>query len=311
MSKENAKQAQRFGSWVLLAVLTHVVIGGSTAPLRYVQTVAGLPSLATVAIGDLIAFVIMAGLTIPKVKKETWRSGTLWLLVMIVMIRTISWILSSRFIQAYISQMVNLLAPFFVILFDRFVNKNKLPKFTLPAITLSLIGGALLIFGGVQNKPMTIQFAQNDWIGLGLALIATFGSAAYMVIVKYSQGKGLPFEAVFISQVGTLAIVGMALSFLFREDWSSFLTMDYKSILVILMYGILLEIGVKAGNIAVIRKLGAPFVSSLLAVRLVAAIFSGWLILGEKPESLLQWIGAGIVVLTITWYLSHQNDHHE
>jgi drug/metabolite transporter (DMT)-like permease len=49
----------------------------------------------------------------------------------------------------------------------------------------------------------------------------------------------------------------------------------------------------------------------MLAVRLVAAIFFGWLLMGERPQSLLQWIGAGIVVLTITWYLSQQNGYQD
>lgn len=311
MVEDKADKKQKFWGWVLLTVLVHVVIGGTMAPLRYVQTVVGLPALGTVALGDLIAFAIMAGFTIPRVPKEFWRSKTLWLLVFIVVTRTIFWTLSGRYTQTYLAQMVNLLAPFFVVLFDRYVNRAKLPKFTVPAITISMVGGLLLIFGGLQNQPMVGLLTESDWIGLGMALLATFGIAAYMVIVKYGQRIGLPFEAVYISQVGAIGVVVLVLSLIFREDWSAFLVMDWKSILVILFYAFVMEIGIKIGHIAIIRELGAPLVSSMLAVRLVAAIFAGWLILGEKPESLLQWIGAGIVVLTITWYLSQQTDLHD
>jgi drug/metabolite transporter (DMT)-like permease len=38
----------------------------------------------------------------------------------------------------------------------------------------------------------------------------------------------------------------------------------------------------------------------------VAALFLGWIILGEQLESELQWVGAIIVVITITWFLSSQ-----
>jgi drug/metabolite transporter (DMT)-like permease len=44
----------------------------------------------------------------------------------------------------------------------------------------------------------------------------------------------------------------------------------------------------------------------MLAVRLVAALLMGWLILAERPESPLQWVGAAIVALTITGYLAQQ-----
>ena len=308
MAKANQIQERNMTGWIFMAILVQIVIGSTMAPLRYVQTVVGLPALGTVAAGDLIAFAIMAGFMIPKVKKEFWRSKTLWLMVVIVVIRTIFWTLSGKYTQIYLAQMVNLLAPFFVVLFDRVVNKTRLPKFTIPAITLSLIGGMLLIFGRLQDASMVV-LTGSDWIGLGMALIATFGIAAYMVIIKYGQRIGLPFEAVYISQVGAIGIVMTILSLVFRENWSLFLQMDWKSILVIVFYALVMEIGVKTGHITVIRKLGAPLVSSMLAVRLVAAIFAGWLILGEKPESLMQWIGAGIVVLTITWYLSQQDGH--
>lgn len=311
MTESTQTKKNSLGGWILLAIAVHVVIGGTMVPLRYVQTVVGLPSLGTVAVGDLIAFAVMAWFTIPKVEKGFWRSRTLWLMVAIVIFRTIFWTLSGRFTETYLAQMVNLLAPFFVILFDRLVNKARLPKFTIPAITLSLIGGLLLIFGGVQGGLSLESLTHSDWIGLGMALLATFGIAAYMVIVKYGQRIGLPFEAVYISQVGAIGVVGLLLSLLFRENWTGFLTLDWKSILVILFYAFVMEIGVKTGHITVIRKLGAPLVSSMLAVRLVAAIFFGWLLLGERPESLLQWIGAGIVVLTITWYLSQQDGHQD
>ena len=80
-----------------------------------------------------------------------------------------------------------------MILFDRMVNKAKLPKFTVPAILLSLVGGVLLIFGGLEGGLSLESLTRSDWIGLGLALLATFGIAAYMVIVKYGQRIGLPF----------------------------------------------------------------------------------------------------------------------
>jgi drug/metabolite transporter (DMT)-like permease len=66
------------------------------------------------------------------------------------------------------------------------------------------------------------------------------------------------------------------------------------------------EIGVKMGNIITIRKLGAPMVSSLLAFRMVTALFFGWFILGERLTSILQWVGVVLVVGAVTAYLYFQ-----
>ena len=68
--------------------------------------------------------------------------------------------------------------------------------------------------------------------------------------------------------------------------------------------GVGVEVGCKLGNITVLRKLGAPLVSSMLAVRLVAALILGWFILGEQLSSLVQWGGVILVVVTITAYLT-------
>lgn len=55
------------------AVLVQAVIGASMVPLRYLQTAAGLPDMAVVALSNLLAFSVMAWRTLPKVKKQHWR----------------------------------------------------------------------------------------------------------------------------------------------------------------------------------------------------------------------------------------------
>jgi drug/metabolite transporter (DMT)-like permease len=137
--------------------------------------------------------------------------------------------------------------------------------------------------------------------------LGTFGIAAYMMIVRRSRRIGLPSSLVYIAQIGTMAVVMGTLSYFTGESWRAFLHLDWRGWLAFLSIALGLEIGLKNGNIAVLRKLGAPLVSSMLAVRLVAALAAGWLILGEGLTSLLQWIGAVIVVLTVTGYLCLQN----
>jgi drug/metabolite transporter (DMT)-like permease len=80
--------------------------------------------------------------------------------------------------------------------------------------------------------------------------------------------------------------------------------MDWRAVLALAFNAFVVEIVGKVGNISVIRKLGAPAVSSLQAVRLVAAMFMGWLILNERLVSIWQWIGAAVVMVTVTWYVT-------
>lgn len=293
-------------SWLLLAVAVQAAIGAGMIPIRYLQVSAGLPSLAVIAVSDLIAFGLMSWRTLPRINRTVWRSKTLWLMVAIVVVRTVLITLALRYAQAYLVQLINLLAPFMVVFFDRVFNRTRLPKFTFLAITLCMVGGVLLIFGGQAGQPLAAMFTPGDSLGIILAFLGTVGIAAYMVIIKHSDQVGLPFEAVYISQVGTLALTMTILSLSTGENWSGFRGLDFKSGLALAFNAIGLEVGLKVGNITVIRKLGAPLVSSMLAVRLVAALLMGWLILAERPESPLQWVGAAIVALTITGYLAQQ-----
>jgi drug/metabolite transporter (DMT)-like permease len=65
-------------------------------------------------------------------------------------------------------------------------------------------------------------------------------------------------------------------------------------------------VGANLGQIVALRRLGAPLVSSLLAWRLVSAMVVGVLLLDERLTSPWQALGAGAVLVTITWYLWQQ-----
>jgi drug/metabolite transporter (DMT)-like permease len=44
-------------------------------------------------------------------------------------------------------------------------------------------------------------------------------------------------------------------------------------------------------------------ITSFMALRLISALVLGWLILGEQLVSPTQWLGAALVVGTVTVYL--------
>lgn len=296
-------QTMTHSAWLALAFLIQFLIGAAMVPLRYLQTEAGLPSMAVVALSDFLAFSVMSWRMIPRIDKKYWRSKTLWVMVVIVILRTICITFAVRFTKAYIVQLINLLAPFLVVFLDRMINKNPFPRFTILACCLTAFGGFLMVFEQVASFS-TAAFSSNDSLGVLLAILGTFGIASYMVIVKRGENIHLPFEVFYISQVGSMMIVTLILSLASGENWGTFHAFDWKAGLALAFNAFIVEIGLKLGNLISIRKLGAPTVSSMLALRLVAALFVGWLILGERPASLWQWAGVLIVIITVTWYLT-------
>ncbi len=302
-----AETARPGAGWLVLALVVQAAIGASMIPLRYLQTVAGLPGLAVIALTDLVAFSIMSWQIIPRIDQRFWKSKTLWAMLAFVILRTIFLTFAARFTKTYIVQLINLLAPFLVVLLNGVFVKKPLPRFTLLAISTSVVGGALMIFGGLVNQPITSLLTPEDSLGILFAFLATFTIAGYMMIVKRGEEIGLPFEIVYFSQISILTVFMGGLSLAAGEDWSAFLSMDWRAILALFSIAIGVEIGCKIGNITTLRKLGAPLVSSLLALRLVAALWFGWLFLGERLTSRLQWLGMLLVVVAVTGYLWYQS----
>ena len=302
--KKTVRKDASSSTWFVLAFLVQFLIGTSMVPVRYLQTTAGLPSMGLVAVSDLAAFSIMAWRMLPKIKKQYWRSKTLWVMVAIVIFRTICLTFAVRFTKAYLVQLINLMAPFLVVYLERLINKSPIPKFTFLATCLTTMGGLMMVLVEFSEVSTTAISSIEDLLGILLAVLGTFGIALYMVIVKRGENIQLPFEVFYISQIGSMMVVMFILSLLLGEDWTAFQSMDWRAVLALAFNAFVVEIVGKVGNISVIRKLGAPAVSSLQAVRLVAAMFMGWLILNERLVSIWQWIGAAVVMVTVTWYVT-------
>ena len=301
---ETVKQEPSHATWLVMAFLVQFLIGASMVPMRYLQTVKGLPGMALVAVGDFIAFSIMAWRMLPKIDKRYWRSKTLWVMVAIVILRTICLTFAVRFTKTYLVQMINLSAPFLVVYLERLINKSPIPRFTILATCLTTVGGLMMVFSEFSELSSFTVTSGEDLLGIVLAILGTVGIALYMVIVKRGENIHLPFEVFYISQIGSMMVVMFIVSLLIGEDWRTFQSFDWRAGLALAFYALIVEIVGKIGNITVIRKLGAPAVSSLQAVRLVAALFIGWLVLNERLVSVWQWAGAAVVIVTVTWFVS-------
>ena len=127
-----------------------------------------------------------------------------------------------------------------------------------------------------------------------------------MILVRRTAQQQIPGEAVLVFQTVLIQISALTISLLIGENWGQWLTLNAKEWAVFAAYVLLVVIGANGLQIASIRHLGAPLVSSLMGWRLVSTLAAGMLLLGEHLTSPWQALGMIVVLVTVTWYLSGQ-----
>jgi drug/metabolite transporter (DMT)-like permease len=103
-----------------------------------------------------------------------------------------------------------------------------------------------------------------------------------------------------------IQLSAFGLSLLWGEEWGRWLTIGALDWGVFVAYSLFVVVVANGLQIAAIRHLGAPMVSSLMRWRLVATLSLRMLLLGERLTSFWQGAGMFLVLGTITWYLSRQ-----
>ena len=224
---------------------------------------------------------------------------------LVVVLRSITNLLSQRFTLAIYVQLIGLLTPFLVVLLSRLLLKERAPRFTLPALLLSTLG-ALLMMTQPGAQGLTVALTASDWLGIGLALGSSSFLAMYMILVRRTTHTRASGVAVLAFQTVLIQISALCLSWLWGEDWGRWREIGAQDWAVFVAYALLVVVIANGLQIAAIRRLGAPMVSSMMGWRLVATLSAGMFLLGEQLTS--PWQGAGmlLVLVTITWYLSQQ-----
>lgn len=271
---------------------------------RYLQTVLHLPTFSILALGNFIVLVVLGRYLWKRTDWHIIQLPIVWLFMGIVVIRSITNIASARFTLSIYVQLITQATPFIVILISTLAFREKLPRFTIPAICAALVGALMMIgtnFGTVANDP-----TRQDLLGVSLALASVIALAIYMVLIRRTVKYNVSGEALLGVQLISIAGVGAAASWLTGEDWNRYAELGISGWIVFLIFTFVVFLWANFGQIQSIQHIGAPFVSSLLAFRLVSALLFAALILNEHLQSIWQMAGAGIVLTTITWYLWQQ-----
>ncbi len=230
-----------------------------------------------------------------------WKEGALWGLVFFVVLRSVTNLYAIDLTRATWVQLVYLLTPFAVAILGALFFGEPTPRYTYQALVLSSLGAALVLVKDWSD--ILAGFTPRDFLGLSIAGLSMLSLAIYFLLVRRSSqqdtGRGM---IMFQQGLALVATYGL-LSLLTKEDWHTWTRVSPQGWIVVLW--LILGIFV-VGNLLQITALGganAALVTSLMPLRLVSAIALGWWLLGERLTTPLQWLGAGLVLATVSGYL--------
>jgi drug/metabolite transporter (DMT)-like permease len=294
------------GMWIFLGLASHSAWGGYPVLSRYLQKVHHLGTMSMATMTNTLATILILLFMRKKIDLKTLTPKQILILSFLVISRGVTMLYASRFTFATTVQLFSMLAPFVVAFLSLKFYKEPLPRHTLAALAVSLVGSIAMIFGAT---PQGVSNFSGNNHGLGILLSAVSGSllAFYMIFVKDRGRTGSSSETMAFIQFTSLAVFMGCGSFVVGEDWSPWLKIAPSGIVAYIAFtlGVLLFGTVMQNNS--LKHLGAPMYSTLQAWRLLSTIFYSWIILGEGIETLWQAIGTVMVMATITLYTLSQN----
>lgn len=297
--------------WLLVALVAQTGWGMYPALARYLQTVGGVPGLSLLVVGYAPMMLVFLVWVAPRYGRLIVYSRPLWLFALVVAVRGVTNVLAARYTAAVYVSLINLLTPFLVALLSTLVLRERLPRFTLPAMALSFAGSLLMLSSGVGAAGLRFDLSASDRTGIALALTSAFFLALYMLAVRGTLQAHLPGSAVLVFQSSVLFATSLPLSLLVGEDWGRWRTLDARGWAVMAVFLLVALVAANGLQIAALRHVGAAAVSSLMGWRLVATLATGMVLLDEHLQSAAQLVGMITVLATVTWYLwqsSHAGD---
>ncbi len=300
-NEQAAVSAGQSWGWVGAAVLAQLGWGTSPVLMRYLQTISGLPGFSMLVAAHGTLLLLIAVLFLPRMDKSIFRHKFVWLFALLVAARGISNMLAVQYTLAVYVQIIYLMTPFVVALISRLLLREKLPDHTFKAM-FAAFAGALLIAGQGLGET-AVAASRNDFIGVPIAITSTVILALYMVAARHASKYNLSASSLWIVQTISLFVFSTAAALLTGETLSAWRGMQFPDwgILLLLTFGVLL--GANMGQIGAIQRLGAPLVSSTMALRLVSSLIFAALLLGERLTTGFQLAGAVVIMITITLYL--------
>ncbi len=239
-----------------------------------------------------------------EVLQFLWRERVLWALAAVVALRSVTNLFAIDLTRATWVQLIYLLTPFVVAILGSVLFAEPTPPFTYPALVLSTVGAALTLVADWSH--VGAGFTGQDFLGLGVALVSMLALAMYFQLVRRSSRREAGRGLIMVQQGMAMALVYALLTVGTGEDWTAWAHLSPAGWATVawVIGGVFV-----GGNLLQVTALGganAALVTSLMPLRLVSAIALGWWLLGERLTTPLQWLGATLVLVTVSGYLWRQ-----
>lgn len=296
-------QAGAIWPWLLVALGAHTFWGIYPVLGRYLQTVSHIPSMSLLVVGYAPMAMIMFVYILPRYGMNMFRSRPLWVFALIVVLRSITNLLASRYTLAIYVQLITLMTPFLVAFLSVVLLRERLPGRTWQAMVLSFVGSLLIISSEIGTDGFHFSLTPSDWLGMGLATASALFLALYMIAVRRTIATDAPSHVLLLFQGTVIMAVALPISLTIGEEWTAWRHLSQTDWLAVFTFMTIVLVGANGLQIAALRHLGASVVSSLMGWRLVSTLAVGMLLLGEGLQSVWQAVGMVIVLTTVTWYL--------
>ena len=111
--------------------------------------------------------------------RSNLHSSTDFSLTKLISKKTATNLISPKFTNAIYVQLMTLMAPFLVALFNTLLMKEDLPPRTVPAMLSAFVGALLMLFSNIF--PFKFAITPLDFVGIALAFV----SACFLGITTY------------------------------------------------------------------------------------------------------------------------------
>lgn len=292
--------------YVWLGILAHLVWG--SYPVLAKRAVAEVPKFSLLLLASLMTLLVGI-LLLRRSERQTaaqvWgvlrQEPVLWALAVVVAARAVTNILSIALTRAIWVSLINILTPIPVALLGAWFFGEPTPRYTYRALLFSSAGAVLML---VEDwSRIGTDFTPRDGLGLVMAFSSTLLLALYMQLVRRSHLRNVTHGLILTQQAAAMSLAFAILTLLAREDWQQWLTVSSGGLLAALGAIWIAQVGGNFLQIKAVSGANPALVTSLMALRLVSALLLSGLILGEELTTPVQWLGAALVIGTVTAYL--------
>jgi drug/metabolite transporter (DMT)-like permease len=298
--------ARGIAFYVWLGVLGQFIWG--SYPVAAKRALAEVPKFSLV----FVATVAAATMGWWIVRRQDARSGrailrfllgerAMWGLALFVVLRSVTNILAIDLTRATWVQLIYLLTPFMVAILGTLFFGERTPRYTYRALLLSSFGAVLVLV--TDWGDVMAGFRPQDLLGLAVAGLSMLALATYFQMIRRSARRHITSPMILFQQSVAQALVLFMLTLVTGEDWSAWGDVSASGWLFVLWVIVGVFILGNLLQITAIGRASPALITSLMPLRLVSAIVLGWLILGEELTTVWQWLGAGLVLVTVSGYL--------